>query len=151
MKNTLVAIFCSITLLTGCLDISEPGSTDSPPVVNNSDYTQNWVGRYNGASDIYDAYTGTTRENRSTVINISKQGDNKLYAGFSSGNYTATVTDQIFYSSSSTSLSQQNGAYKYSISMNQSGNNLSGTFYAEKQMTSGGYELMWSASFNCSK
>lgn len=118
-----------------------------------TDYTQSWVGTYNGACDYYDAYSGRTYKDKSTVIYVRKYNQNEsnsISFSISIGSISG-LCDGIIHSHNSIIISKQYGNIRYTCSASKSGDKIVGKFIREKQLTSGGYELEWEATYNVSK
>jgi hypothetical protein len=136
-----------VLIVLGCDILDEDGESIFS---NGIDYTQDWVGRYNGAGDIYNATNGTTTRNLSTIVEISKSHDNNISTYITVSNTSVRARGEI-NSSNNFTISSQSGNIKETIYLSRNSNNIQGTGKRERQRTDGSYELLLEVIINCNK
>lgn len=150
----LVAVFCLGA--GGCFDTgtnsdnsgSGGGSGTNPPP--SSDYTQYWVGHYNGSATLYWYTTGSTWSNKSAKVDISKAGQDQIHFYIlvdATTTNSATGGTYTVSSESSVNGEYQSGNLKGVISISKSGGSISGELRQFRQRSDGGYDPYNTYSF----
>ena len=125
---------------------------DVPPVSAGPDHAQKWIGRYDGAADLFNCSDGTNSEDLSTFVTIVRNDANQVHVLVQverglSGDFTSGA---IISADGSARLSgrAQTGNYIDEISLTMSGNVLTGSAISLRQTTEGAEYCTYEATIN---
>lgn len=126
-------------------------------------YGLSWHGYYSGSCDVFIASTNTTYTNKVALCYNLRWSDNDItfdlacniplttpnYIGTGSSIYGILFTFRgNINSHSSINYVKISGNKRHTFTINRNGSTLTGQVYAEKLLTSGGYEYLGTATFN---
>ena len=109
-------VIAIILLVAGCIETPE----EVQEVLDDGyyepvDYSQYWVGEYNGAADIYNADNGQTTDDTSIWISIGRGSENKIQFRLNSYYISDAIGSASYFNGS-----HQSGAYRNSVSVTHS-------------------------------